>query len=262
MPDKRQRIVRWFGICADIDEHKLLEDALAEQSQALAQSNDDLQSFAFAASHDLQEPLKTIGIFSELLIRDHAAGGDSAYLIDQIKRGLQRMRDLVNASLEYSRIGACNAEIQTIIRLEEPLSDALWSLKVAIEESAAQVSHDPLPEVLADSRMISRVFQNLIGNAIKFRRASEQPVIRITASEEPGVCVVAVSDNGIGMPMDEAKTVFEAFRRLHSKERYPGAGLGLASVKRIIELHQGRIWVESTPGRGSTFFFTLPSARR
>jgi signal transduction histidine kinase len=136
----------------------------------------------------------------------------------------------------------------------------LWILHAAIQESGAEIVNcAPLPKVIADPRMISRIFQNLIGNAIKFR-SEDRPLVRISGKREGEMCVVAVSDNGIGMPMEYAQFVFEAFRRLHPQSQYPGSGLGLAGVKRIVELHNGRVWVESAPGSGSTFFFTLPSA--
>lgn len=259
MHDKEQRLLRWFGVCADIHERKRLEEALAEQTQALTRSNEDLQRFASAASHDLREPLRMIGIYSELLIRERQGDATSRDYAAEIKSGVRRMQDLLEAALEYARITHDQPESQSVVCLEKPLSDALWSLQAAIQESDAEIDKGPLPQVIADPRMISRVFQNLISNAIKFR-SNDKPVVRITAMKEGEECVVAVSDNGIGMSMEHAKFIFEAFRRLHPKSQYPGSGLGLASVKRIIELHQGRIWVESAPGNGSTFFFTLPAA--
>jgi PAS domain S-box-containing protein len=259
MQDKQRRVLRWFGVCADVDDRKRLEETLAAQTQALTRSNEDLQRFAFAASHDLQEPLRMIGVFSGLLMRNLPADTDSDYFADQIRTGVQRMQDLIDSALEYARITTNKGETRKVIDLEEPLTDALWSLQAAIQESEAQIDRSPLPKVLADPRMISRVFQNLIGNAIKFR-GPERPVIRIAATKQSETCIVAVSDNGIGMAMGYAKFVFEAFRRLHPKSEYPGSGLGLASVKRIVELHHGRVWVESEPGSGSTFFFTLPIA--
>jgi PAS domain S-box-containing protein len=259
MLDRQRRVVRWFGVCADIDDRKRLEETLAERTQALTRSNEDLQRFASAASHDLQEPLRMIGVYSDLLLRNLPSGTDSDYFADQIKTGVQRMQALIDSALEYARITTGKAETQKIVDLEAPLADALWSLQAAIQESGVEIDHGPLPEVLADSRMISRVFQNLIGNAIKFR-GQDRPVVRISSKKEGGMCIVSVSDNGIGMPMAYAQSIFEAFRRLHPKNEYAGSGLGLASVKRIIELHHGRVWVESAQGSGSTFFFTLPGA--
>jgi PAS domain S-box-containing protein len=259
MQDKQHRVLRWFGVCADIDDLKRLEDTLAERTQALTRSNEDLQRFAFAASHDLQEPLRMIGVYSGLLMRNLPPDTDSDYFASQIKTGVKRMQDLIDSALEYARITTDKLETQKEIELEEALSDALWNLQAAIQESQTEIECGPLPKVRADPRMISRVFQNLVGNSIKFR-GQDPPVVRISATKEGQAWVVAVSDNGIGMSMDFAQSVFEAFRRLHTKNDYPGSGLGLASVKRIIELHHGQVWVESAPGSGSTFFFTLPSA--
>jgi PAS domain S-box-containing protein len=261
MLDKRQRVVRWFGVCADIDDHKLLQEALAKQSKALAMSNEDLQRFAFAASHDLQEPLRMIGVFSELLIRNQAQNKEASYLVAQITRGVQRMQELIQSTLDFSHIRSEDAEVMSEISLEQPLADALWGLQAAIDEAAAKIETEhPLPEVRGNSQMISRVFQNLVQNAMKFR--GEEPVeVRIASRRDGETCVVSVTDNGIGMSMEYAESVFEPFRRLHPRGGYPGSGLGLASVKKIVELHQGRVWVESKAGQGCTFFFTLPLAR-
>jgi light-regulated signal transduction histidine kinase (bacteriophytochrome) len=253
MVDKRQRVIRWVGVCADIHDHKVLEEALAR-------SNEDLQRFAFAASHDLQEPLKMIGVFSELLIRKQAENTESNYLVAQITRGVRRMQELIQSTLEYSRIRAEDVGMLSEISLEQPLSEAVWSLQNAIAEARAEITSDPLPMVVADAGMISRVFQNLIQNAIRFRN-DEPPQIRIGSRTEKDTVVVFVSDNGIGIAKDYAESVFEPFRRLHPQGGQRGSGLGLTSVKRIIELHRGRVWLESEPGKGSTFFFTLPLAR-
>ena len=259
MQDKRRGTVRWFGVCADIDDHKTLEDKLAKQTETLARSNEDLQRFAYAASHDLQEPLKAIGIFSEMLIRKQPESEESSYLIAQIRRGVRRMQDLIQSSLDFSRIGTITAETERSSSLEDSISDALWSLKAVIDESGAQIIRDSLPEVAGDQVMMSRVFQNLISNAIKFR-STTPPVIRITVTRDGETYVVSVADNGIGIPMQFSGIIFEPFRRLHSDNGLPGTGLGLASVRRIIEQNGGRIWVESEPGRGSTFFFTMKPA--
>ena len=261
MQDKRRGTVRWFGVCADIDDHKTLEDKLAEQTETLARSNEDLQRFAYAAGHDLQEPLRAIGIFSEMLIRKQPQSEETSYLIAQIRRGVRRMQDLIQSSLDFSRIVTITAETECFSSLEDSLSDALWSLKAAVEESGAQIIRNPLPEVAGDQVMMSRVFQNLISNAIKFC-STGPPVIRIQATREGNANVISVSDNGIGIPMQFAETIFEPFRRIHSDNGRPGTGLGLASVRRIIEQNGGRIWVESEPGLGSTFFFTVNPAVR
>jgi len=261
MRDKRRGTLRWFGVCADIHDHVTLEERLGEQTRTLARSNEDLQRFAYAASHDLQEPLRVIGIFSELLIREQPENENSSYVIAQIRRGVTRMQDLIQSSLDFSSIGSMAAETECVSSLEDSLSDALWSLKAMIEESGAQIIRNPLPEVAGHQVMMSRVFQNLIGNAIKFC-STKPPVIRIQANREEKGYIVSVSDNGVGIPMQFAERIFEPFRRIHSDNGRPGTGLGLASVRRIIEQNGGRIWVESEPGMGSTFFFTVRSAAK
>ena len=203
-----------------------------------------------------------VSLFSELLIRNQTRNQESAYLVAQITRGVQRMQELIQSTLEFSRIRAEDMEPLSAMSLEDSLSDALWSLQAAIDGSDAKIISGALPDVMGDSRMISRVFQNLLQNAIKFRRKDQPLVINISARSDEQTCVVSVSDNGIGLSMDYAESVFEPFRRLHPKGGYPGSGLGLTSVKKVIELHQGRVWLESAPGQGSTFFFSLPLAHQ
>ena len=259
--DKRRHVVRWFGVCADIDDHKLLEEKLAEQTQALSRSNDDLQRFAFAASHDLQEPLRTIAIFSELLIRKQPETTESSYLVAQITRGVQRMQDLIQSSLDFARINTEDLESDRLISLDDCLSAALWSLQFRIDESGAQIIRHPLPDVIAQPVLISRVFQNLIENAIKFR-SERQPLIEIKAGKREDVDVISVSDNGLGVPPEFAQRIFEPFQRIHANNNGSrGTGLGLASVRRIVERNGGRVWLESEPGCGSTFFFTLQPSK-
>ncbi len=260
MHDQQQHVIRWFGVCSDIDDLKKLEDVLEEQTKALSRSNEELERFAFASSHDLQEPLRMVGVFSDLLVRKYPLqDSDIAYLIQQIREGVQRMRELIDASLEYSRLVSEGLGELAATSLDQPLSEALGALKSAIDESGTTIICQPMPAALVDARMIARVFQNLISNAIRFR-GTQSPVVHVNAVCAAGTCTISVKDNGIGMQEDRQEVIFHAFRRLHRKNEYPGSGLGLATVKRIIELHNGQIWVESSPGQGSTFFFTLPSA--
>jgi PAS domain S-box-containing protein len=260
MHDKQQHVIRWFGVCADIDEHKQMEDTLEARTRALSRSNEELERFAFAASHDLQEPLRMVGVFSDLLIRKYPLeDSDSAYLVEQVRVGVQTMRELIDASLEYSVLVSEGIGERTMVNLDEPLSEALAALKETIDQARAAVICEAMPPVPADSRMMTRVFQNLISNAIKFRGA-QAPVVKISAVSDGDFWTIAVKDHGIGMPEASHEIIFRAFRRLHWKADYPGSGLGLATVKRIVELHQGQIRVESSPGNGSTFFVTLPAA--
>ena len=259
--DRRRHIVRWFGVCADIDDHKLLEDRLAEQTEALSRSNDDLQRFAFAASHDLQEPLRTIAIFSELLIRNQSETAESSYLVAQIRRGVERMQMLIQSSLDFARINTEDVASDPLTSLDDCLSDALWSLQLRIDESGTQIVKHPLPHVVAQPVLISRIFQNLIENAIKFR-SERRPLIEIKAIKRKDVDVISVSDNGLGIPREFAQRIFEPFQRIcANNDGSRGTGLGLASVRRIVERNGGRVWVESEPGGGSTFFFTLQPSK-
>ncbi len=259
MNDRQQQVVRWFGVCADIDDLKRLEDVLEAQTKALSRSNRELERFAFASSHDLQEPLRMVGAFSDLLVRKYPLqDGDIHYLVGQVRQGVQRMWELIDASLEYSRLVSEGLGELAAVTLDQPLSEALGALKQMMHESGTTVICEALPVAMVDARMMARVFQNLISNAIKFRGA-QPPVVRIAAAVSSGTCTISVKDNGIGVRADSQEIIFEAFRRLHRKAEYPGSGLGLATVKRIIELHNGHIWVESLPGEGSTFFFTVPA---
>ena len=177
-----------------------------------------------------------------------------------IQKGVGRMESLIADLLEYSRVAAeQNRYPHQPVSLDGPLAEALWSLQTAIKESGAEVAYAALPSVVADPRLIYQAFQNLIGNAIKYR-GERRPLIQIAAKRQLDDWLISVSDNGIGIPMKYAERIFGVFQRLHSSDEYPGTGIGLAIVKRIIERHNGHIWVESEVGVGSTFFFTLPAA--
>ncbi|HWP56446.1 MAG TPA: GAF domain-containing protein [Candidatus Acidoferrales bacterium] len=241
-------------------ESKRAERALAEKADELARSNTELQHFAYIASHDLQEPLRMVASYVQLLARryqdklDADANEFIAYAVD----GATRMQALINALLAYSRIGTKGKAFEPV-HCEQILESALKNLKVAIEESHATVTHDPLPVVLGDDIQLTQLFQNLIGNAIKFRD-HEPPAIHISAARSGGEWLFSCRDNGIGIEPQFFERIFVIFQRLHSRERYPGTGIGLALCKKIVERHGGRIWVESEPGHGATFRFTIPAA--
>jgi light-regulated signal transduction histidine kinase (bacteriophytochrome) len=172
------------------------------------------------------------------------------------------MENLIADLLEYSRVASVhNLRPHQPISLDGPLAEALWSLQTSIKEAGAEIVHPSLPLVIGDPRLICQAFQNLIGNAIKYR-GPHAPKIRIAARRQDDDWLISVSDNGIGIAMQYSERIFGAFQRLHSSDEYPGTGIGLAIVKRIIERHNGRIWVESEPGAGSTFYFTLPAAEK
>jgi signal transduction histidine kinase len=237
------------------------EERLRQTSANLERSNTDLEQFAYLASHDLFEPLRMVTSYLELL-SDRCEGKlepQARQFIGFALDGAQRMQALIHDLLEYSRVDSRGRAFEPA-NSEAVFETAVANLKVAIEESGATIHHGPLPEVLADKVQLTRVFQNLLGNSIKFR-GSEPPRLDAGAERRNGDWVFFVRDNGIGIDPKDFDRIFVIFQRLHARREYPGTGLGLAIVKKIIERHGGRIWVESAPGKGATFFFTLPVMR-
>jgi signal transduction histidine kinase len=233
-----------------------------ERSNAeLTRSNAELEQFASVTSHDLQAPLTTISMYAELLERRRGAAreGDPD-LVDGIRDATQQARALIRDLLEYSRAGRGQLQLEEV-PAGAIVDEALERLAGAIEHSHAQVEVGEMPVVLADRGNLCRVFQNLVGNAVKFTR-EERPRVRIEAERRNGLWRFSVCDNGIGMNPDHTQRIFEPFQRLHGEEDYSGTGIGLAVCERIVDQHGGRIWVSSTPGEGSIFYFTLPAAER
>jgi PAS domain S-box-containing protein len=226
----------------------------------LARSNKELEEFAYVASHDLQEPLRVISGYIQLIERRYKdkLDADANEFIDYTTEATRRLQQLISDLLEYSRVGMRGKPLQPT-RAQAPLLVAIGSLEHAIAESGARVTHDPLPEVLADELQLAQVFQNLIGNAIKFR-GEAPPEVHIRAERDGPQWRLAVRDNGIGIESSYWNRIFLIFQRLHPRQQYSGTGIGLAICKRIVERHGGRIWVESQSGAGSTFFFTLAAA--
>jgi PAS domain S-box-containing protein len=243
----------------DITELKRSEEELKKLSDELARSNDDLQQFAHAASHDLQEPLRVVAGFVKLLAKRYKGKLDEKAdeFIEYAIEGTKRMEFLIKDLLDYSQVGTKGKNFEPA-DCSSALNKAVFNLQAAIQENDAIVTHDNLPTVMADSSQLIRLFQNLIGNAIKFH-GKEAPKIHISAEPEDGGWVFSLKDNGIGIDPKFSDEIFDSFRRLHSKQEYPGTGIGLATCKKIVERHGGRIWVESEPGRGSTFYFTIPA---
>lgn len=242
----------------DITERKRAARALAEQSEELQRSNADLEQFAYVASHDLQEPLRMVASYTELLSEHYKGTLDEKtekyihYTID----GARRMQQLVKDLLAYSRAGSRD-KISAPIKSEIVVKRVLDDLKIAIEQSHAEIVCDQLPAVSGDAMQLAQVFQNLIGNALKFRGA-HPPHIHIGAEQSNGQWVFRVGDNGIGIDKQYAERVFQMFQRLHERGRYDGSGIGLAIAKRIVERNGGRIWFDSEPEKGATFYFTVP----
>jgi light-regulated signal transduction histidine kinase (bacteriophytochrome) len=232
--------------------------ALQIQAADLARSNADLQEFANVVSHDLQEPLRSIRTNAQLLaLSADRMDPEGRGRIERIARGAQRMQQLVTDVLDYARVGARAARPSSADG-DEVLREVLEDMRAAIEESGARVEVGAMPPVRADRGELGQLLRNLIGNAIKFRR-SEPPAIEVRGERNGRECVFSVRDNGIGIERSGAERIFGMFARLHPRDRFPGTGIGLATCTRIVQGHGGRIWVESEPGRGSTFFFTLPA---
>lgn len=233
--------------------------ALKRTSEKLARSNKELEQFAYVASHDLKEPLRVVSSFSGLLSRRYANSldGDARDFIGYIDQGAQRATELVNALFNYSKV-TYSAKDFTRVDCRTALRKALLSLKITLEEKKATVTFGELPVVTGDEGQLVQLFQNLLSNALKFN-VSAAPEVRVTAAETAGEWILSFADNGIGIPAEHFDRIFLIFQRLHTAEKYPGAGIGLALCKKIAENHGGRIWVESYPGGGSVFRVTLPS---
>jgi len=244
----------------EVAERRRAEEALAEKVRELARSNSDLERFANAASHDLQEPLRMVAIYTELLSRRYKGrlDADADEFIGFAVEGAVRMQQMIEGLLAYSRTGS-NAPVLGRADSERALDRALRDLRAAIETTSARVTHDPLPPVRAEEWQLVQLFENLIANAVKFR-AHAPPSIHLSADRRGDQWAFSVKDNGIGIDMKFKERVFVMFQRLGQRDAHPGSGIGLAICKRIVERHGGAIWVESEPGRGSTFFFTLPAA--
>ena len=235
--------------------------ALNEANASLVHSNRELEQFAYVASHDLQEPLRAVNSYTQLLARKYEGNLDAKAdkYIGYIIEGATRMQQLINDLLEFSRVGTRAKELKPTA-CEAVLSQVRDNLMVAIAESNAVVTHEPLPTVMGDETQLIQLLQNLISNAIKFRR-EEPPRVHVSAVQRENEWAFEVRDNGIGMESEYFERIFMIFQRLHSRSEYPGNGIGLANCKKIVDRHGGCIWVESTPGVGTTFHFTIPQTR-
>jgi PAS domain S-box-containing protein len=246
----------------EVAERRRTEMLLAQRSRELARSNTELQQFAYVASHDLQEPLRMVGSYVLLLERNYSGlfNAEGKEYIHYAVDGVKRMQMLIDDLLAYSRVG-CPPVNSAPADSASAVSQAIANLQNAIDESGAQITCGPLPKVPADGTQLLQLFQNLISNAIKFR-GEEAPEIQIRAERVEGGWQFAVQDNGIGIGRQDFDRIFLIFQRLHGRRHYPGTGIGLAICRKIVNRHEGKIWVESEPGKGSTFFFTLPDRAR
>jgi light-regulated signal transduction histidine kinase (bacteriophytochrome) len=262
--DTYERIVseQTEKLYAEIAERRKAEDIVAEHARELARSNAELEQFAYVASHDLQEPLRMVASFVQLLERRYKGKLDSeaeefiAYAVE----GATRMKKLINDLLAISRVGGGDREMK-MLDIEAILALVLGKRKETIEESSAVITHDPLPAIVANGTEIARLFEHLIDNAIKFR-GDAPPRIHVGAEKTDNDCRFSVRDNGIGIKPSYCAKIFRLFQRLNSREQYPGTGIGLTECRKIVENHGGRMWVESEPGAGATFYFTMPLDRR
>jgi signal transduction histidine kinase len=241
-------------------EQKVAERTAAAEAKSdeLARSNAELQQFVHVASHDLKEPLRMITSYVQLLQQSCQGklGPDADEYIHYAVDGAHRIQKLIEDLLSYTRLGAQSKSIQKV-DLAEIFQGALSNLKLAVSESGAEVACDPLPVVDADPTHMALLFQNLIGNAVKFH-GKDKPKVHVSVRRERDHWVLGVEDNGIGIDPQYFERIFVVFQRLHARHEYPGTGIGLALCKKIIEQHNGRIWVESEVGKGSTFYFTIP----
>jgi light-regulated signal transduction histidine kinase (bacteriophytochrome) len=260
----------YIGSCIDINDFKEAQDSLHRindelehrvraRTSELSRSNADLEQFAYVASHDLQEPLRMISSYVKLLARRYQGklDADADAFIGFAVDGADRMTRLIRDILLYARAGSESRALEPI-DTNAALQTALTNLTVSIAESNAEVTCDPMPTVPAELTGLTEVFQNLIGNALKFR--GEAPAkIHIAAVRWDGAWIFTVNDNGIGFDPATSRNLFQLFQRFHSSEEYPGTGIGLAMCKKIVERHGGRIWAESQPGKGSRFHFAIPA---
>ena len=254
-----------MNILEDFDSEKQKVEAanrdLLLKTSELARSNAELEQFAYVASHDLQEPLRMVSSYVQLFAKRYAGEVDEqadkyiAYAVE----GAKRMQMLIGGLLEYSRLG--REELQPrMLDLGLVVGEALQNLKATLEETQAEVTCDPMPVVSGDASQLLQVLQNLIANADKFRRPGQRPHIHLSARRAEPVWLISVKDDGIGIPSEFFERVFIIFQRLHTRAEYPGTGIGLSICKKVIERHGGHIWVESEPGQGTTFVFSLPIA--
>ena len=249
------------GVGRDVTARRSAQEELRAAHDELSRSNAELEQFAYVASHDLQEPLRMVSSYTQLLGKRHGdkLDGDAREFMAYIVDGAARMKQLIEDLLAYSRVGTRGKDFKPV-RLEAAVERARVNLRGALEDSGGEIAHDPLPEVEGDESQLVQLFQNLAGNALKFH-GEEKPRIQISALEKDTEWEVSVQDNGIGIEPQYFERIFMVFQRLHDKGQYPGTGIGLAICKKVVDRHGGRIWVESAPGKGSRFVFTLPKKR-
>lgn len=251
--DASGKVLRWFGTCTDVDDQARIQ-------QELRRANQDLEQFAYSASHDLQEPLRNVAIYSQLIAKRYSERLDdeARQFLRFVIEGSQRIGLLVEDLLAYTQAAAIAENPEEIADAAAALKGALANLATALEESNAIVTCDLLPPIRAKSSHLQQLFQNLVGNAVKYRNDGEPPRVHVSARHDGGYWLFTVRDNGIGIDPQYQTKIFGIFKRLHGREKYAGTGIGLAICQKIVERYGGRIWVESELGKGATFCFSLP----
>ncbi|MTI84438.1 MAG: GHKL domain-containing protein [Firmicutes bacterium] len=244
-------------ICRDITQYKQSEAKLKKMIDELSYSNRELEQFAYVASHDLQEPLRMVASFAQLLSKRYSGqlDSDADEFIDYIVDGATRMQSLINALLEFSRVGTRGKEFAPT-DMQAVVEEVIKNLKISVQETKAQITYGELPKIMADTSQLIQLFQNLVANAIKFH-GDAPPKIHIEAYCQDKQWVISICDNGIGIEEEHLDRVFQIFQRLHKRDQYDGTGIGLAICKKIVERHGGQIWVDSAPKIGSTFYFSI-----
>ncbi|MBI4405859.1 MAG: PAS domain S-box protein [Deltaproteobacteria bacterium] len=256
--DEHGRFMYAYGMLENITEKKVAEEALERATAHLIRSNKELAQFAYAASHDLQEPIRLVSTYVKLLANRYynQLDKEANEFIEFAVEGAKRLHALIQGLLEFCRSTDDHSSL-ILVDSNKTLSSALSNLKIQIEENRAEITHDELPVVCFHYIQLVQVFQNLVSNALKFR-AESAPKIHITAGKKDKEWIFSIQDNGIGFDMSHAHRIFVIFQRLHVRHRYPGEGVGLAICQKIVEGHGGRIWVTSEQGKGATFYFSIP----
>lgn len=236
-----------------------LEARVLERTEELMRSNEELQQFAYVASHDLREPLRTVSIYTQLLAKRYQGklDGDADQFINFIVHNARRMETLIHDLLDFSRIDARGMDYFVLTRCEAVMDDAIGNIRPLVTETGAVITRDPLPSVMGDPVQLTRLFQNLLVNSIKYRD-SDVPRIHVSSKDNGSEFLLSVKDNGIGIDPQYAEKIFGIFRALQPPDRSSGSGMGLAICRKIVSRHEGRIWVESALGKGATFYWTLP----
>jgi PAS domain S-box-containing protein len=259
--DKAGNIIGRMAFFVDVSERNEIKKKLKRTVAELKRSNTDLQQFAYVASHDLQEPLRMVASYTQLLEKRYKdkLDTDAKEFIQFAVDGALRMQKLINDLLSYSLVSTRQKPVKPT-DCNSVLGQVIANLSVTIEQNNDIITNDDLPTVMADESQMQELFKNLVGNAIKFR-SEHAPRVHVSAKQDRNKWIFSVQDNGLGIDLQYKDKIFLIFQRLHSKEEYPGTGIGLAICKRIVERHGGKIWVDSDVGKGSTFYFTLPVKR-